>query len=74
MHGPIQLGFPAFSYTPTEAKRSVFQKLHHLGIIFVEAQGVVLKRGLPGGELIVEVLYLLIICNLGSEKSNGVKC
>ena len=69
-----QLGFPAFSYTLTELKRSVFQELHHLGIIFVEAQGVVLKRGLPGGELIVEVLDLLIICNLGSEKSNGIKC
>ena len=48
-----QLGFPAFSYTLTEIKRSVFQELHHLGIIFVEAQGVVLKRGLPGGDLIV---------------------
>ena len=34
----------------------------------------VLKRGLPGGELIVEVLDLLIICNLGSEKSDGIKC
>ena len=70
----MQLGFPAFNNTLTETKRSVFQKLHHLGMIAVEAQGVVLKRGLPGGELIVEVLDLLIICNLGSEKSDGIKC
>ena len=74
MHGPIYTCSWVSQLSGRHLQSSVFKELHHLGMILVEAQSVVLKRGLPGGELIVEVLDLLIICNLGSEKSDGIKC